>query len=105
MLTRDERGLKTGESATGLFPNPASERRAFSAYDAALGRFLSADPLGLGGGPNVYAYCLGNPLAYIDPLGLCGVENRLEFNMPGFGESQSYQIVGGNVRNLTMSAE
>jgi len=26
----------------------------------------------LGGGPNVYAYCMSNPLAYIDPLGLCG---------------------------------
>jgi len=39
-------------------------------YSATLCRFLSADPLGLGGGPNFYAYCLGNPLAYIDPLGL-----------------------------------
>ena len=41
------------------------------AYDAAMGRFISADPMGIGGGPNLYAYCLGNPLAYIDPLGLC----------------------------------
>jgi RHS repeat-associated protein len=41
-------------------------------YSATLSRFLSADPIGLGGGPNLYAYCLGNPLAYIDPLGLCG---------------------------------
>jgi len=44
----------------------------FRAYDASMGRFLSSDPLGLGGGPNVYAYCMSNPLAYIDPLGLCG---------------------------------
>ena len=40
-------------------------------YSADLRRFISADPSGLGGGPNLYAYCLGNPLAYIDPLGLC----------------------------------
>jgi len=40
------------------------------AFDTTLKRFLSADPLGLGGGPNVYSYALGNPLAYIDPLGL-----------------------------------
>jgi len=40
------------------------------AYDSSLIRFLSQDPLGLGGGPNLYAYCLGSPLAYIDPLGL-----------------------------------
>jgi RHS repeat-associated protein len=39
-------------------------------YSAALYRFLSADPTGLGGGPNLYAYCMGNPLAYIDPQGL-----------------------------------
>jgi len=42
----------------------------YRAYDTYTGRFLSSDPIGLGGGPNLYAYCLGNPLAYIDPLGL-----------------------------------
>ena len=42
----------------------------YRAYDTQMGRFLSQDPLGLGGGPNLYAYCMGNPLAYIDPLGL-----------------------------------
>lgn len=41
------------------------------AYDTTLKRFLSQDPLGLGGGANLYAYALGNPLSYIDPLGLC----------------------------------
>ena len=44
----------------------------YRAYDASLCRFLSQDPLGLGGGPNLYSYCLGSPLAYIDPLGLGG---------------------------------
>lgn len=67
-------------AAASLFPASGSSPQTLPsslyltrhrAYDAALGRFLSADPLGLGGGPNVYAYCLGNPLAYIDPLGLC----------------------------------
>ncbi len=43
----------------------------YRAYDATMGRFISTDPLGIGGGPNLYAYCLGNPLSYIDPLGLC----------------------------------
>ena len=42
----------------------------YRAYDTCTGRFLSPDPLGLGGGPNLYSYCKGNPLAYIDPLGL-----------------------------------
>ena len=39
-------------------------------YSATLNRFLSADPMGLEGGLNLYAYGEGNPMAYIDPLGL-----------------------------------
>jgi RHS repeat-associated protein len=40
------------------------------AYDTTLKRFLSQDPIGLGGGANLYGYALGNPLSYIDSLGL-----------------------------------
>ena len=40
-------------------------------YSATLNRFLSSDPMGLAGGANLYAYGEGNPMAYIDPLGLC----------------------------------
>jgi len=40
-------------------------------YSATLNRFLSADPIGLAGGGNLYAYGEGNPMAYIDPFGLC----------------------------------
>jgi len=39
-------------------------------YSASLQRFLSPDPLGLVGGLNLYAYAEGDPLTYIDPLGL-----------------------------------
>ncbi len=35
-----------------------------------MGRFLSADPIGFGGGVNFYAYVENNPVNYIDALGL-----------------------------------
>ena len=41
-------------------------------YAPAQQRFLSSDPMGLAGGLNLFAYGNGNPLVYIDPLGLCG---------------------------------
>ena len=51
-------------------------------YSPVLRRFLSADPLGIDGGLNLYAYANGNPLAYVDPLGLCASGGSL----PGFFE-------------------
>lgn len=40
-------------------------------YLPTLGRFLQPDPLGFGGGDgNLYRYCAGDPVNYVDPSGL-----------------------------------
>jgi RHS repeat-associated protein len=42
----------------------------FRDYDPTTGRYTEFDLIGLRGGLNGYAYALGNPLSYTDPLGL-----------------------------------
>ena len=39
-------------------------------YNPGLQRFVSEDPIGLAGGVNQYGYVDGDPLSFIDPLGL-----------------------------------
>lgn|GEM_PF-4336285 len=60
-------------------------------FDPAVGRYISADPIGQFGlqagggfsvptaGVNVYTYALANPLRWIDPLGLYGTNDCLYY--------------------------
>jgi RHS repeat-associated protein len=51
------------DTETGLHDN------GMRTYDPTLGRYLEADPIGLDGGLNRFAYVGGNPLKYVDPTG------------------------------------
>ncbi|WP_234096840.1 RHS repeat-associated core domain-containing protein, partial [Citrobacter portucalensis] len=54
------------DTESGLYYN------RFRYYDCESGQYLCADPIGLEGGLNLYAYA-PNPLSWLDPLGLkCG---------------------------------
>jgi len=39
-------------------------------YDPVTGRYVSADPIGLAGGMNLYAYVQNDPVNWVDPWGL-----------------------------------
>lgn len=41
-------------------------------FDAATGRYIQSDPIGLEGDSSTYLYASGRPLTHIDPLGLEG---------------------------------
>ena len=88
-------------------------------YDPSIGRFISEDPIRFDAGTNFYTYVLNNPVMFIDPLGLCGVDGKNNsmngnWRMQGwdrifnvycrcywlFVPHQSSVIWGGNYRTL-----
>ena len=52
-------------------------------YDPLLGRFISEDPIGFGGGDiNLYGYVRNNPLNFTDPMGLDDADREFYESLP-----------------------
>jgi RHS repeat-associated protein len=65
----------------------------FRNYDPDSGRYIQADRIGLGGGLNLYAYALGNPLTFMDNLGLepiCVDNFKIDEGMTRSRETETY---------------
>jgi RHS repeat-associated protein len=65
---------------TGLYYN----RHRY--YDPKIGAYINQDPIGLGGGTNVYGYGHHNPLNIIDPIGLFGYGRSMGEKYLGHGD-------------------
>ncbi len=63
-------------------------------YDSGTGGYVRSDPIGLDGGVKTYAYANGNPVTYLDPLGLANFHFHGNWGGPGTVNGQQYRPGG-----------
>ena len=81
----------------------------YRAYNPALGRWLSRDPIGERGGLNLYGYVFNSPIQLIDRLGLEVPDDWFDENQGTLGTqrgrdvaNQAPTIVNNTIRDATI---
>ena len=72
------------DEESGLYYNRARM------YDPNIGRFTSVDPMGLSGGPNLYAYVDNSPLNLVDPSGEIVIDATPDQLTQGFANTPEF---------------
>ncbi len=71
-------------------------------YDSAIGRFISEDPIGFGGGDmNRYRYVGNNPLSNVDPSGLECPTAKKQVRVQSVENEVAYRTGAGEWKTLT----
>jgi RHS repeat-associated protein len=77
----------------------------FRAFNAGQGRFNQTDPIGMAGGVNMYTYVGGDPVNFIDPLGLvnCAGEALIALPSTGYIDSSGTPVIEGHYMCVALS--
>lgn len=102
-MTTENWKERTGKAVQNAILGPRLPERWFlakgAAYDPSTGRFTTRDPIGQGGGLNVYAYCGNNPVGGVDPSGLERILIVVGSRDAGKGNSKRFVELAGRLAN------